>query len=456
VATQASLVEQVIARCSERRFTGLLRVHALEGQGELSFLSGIRDTIVFDAMDGEEAMERLIRATTQEFEAIPRLPPFNERSSQPLPQSGPLGPMLRPVNLLRYCESQSLTCTLDLNVEGRAVRINYEVGDLVSVEPESAEVSALLEANVGNYRINLPSFELPEAARSKPAPVVATPARRRQVETVNATPRAAAAAAARNDVRIDIAPAVAVGAPQRPPSVTIPASRKARDDRDVVAAAASPSSRARPPVLPDSPRFEATPPMPLGLAAPAFDQRPLAGEPRPASAPPSADRPRAKSPPPFESPVQKPRPPLFADEPASAAAAPASAAVSASAVPPAAVPPAAAVPPPAAVPASPRPGRPEYLVSTQRSGRRVQEPAPRQVAPSALTSPPAAPRGGKQAATSLEPWSPASGPASQEAAFGEQRQSGMGPYKSPSSQRYYFWVWLALAVLGVLAYVLLS
>jgi hypothetical protein len=437
VATQASLVEQVIARCSERRFTGLLRVRALEGKGELSFLSGIRDTVVFDATDGEEALERLIRSTTQEFEAIPRLPPFNERSNQPLPSSGPLGPMLRPVNLLRYCESQTITCTLDVNVEGRAVRINYEVGELMSVEPESAEVSALLEATVGNYRINLPAFELPEAARPKPAPAaaVATPSRRRQVETVNASPRAAQAAAARNDLHIDAAPAVSIGGSLRTPSVTIPASRQARAPGDSAPASGSPSSRARPPALPvDGPRLEPTPPMPLGLGPSGFDHRPLTGDQRPAAAPPGAER-RA-TPPPFESPASKARPPVLPDEPVRAPASP----------------------PPesrAAAPASPRPVRPEHLVSTQRSGRRVQEngAAPRQVAPSAVTSPPAAARSGK-GPQSLEPWSPPSGPVVQEA--GHQRQSGMGPYVAPSSQRYYFWVLVALAVLGVLAYLLLS
>lgn len=427
MATESSLVEQVIARCSERRFTGLLRVQALEGKGELSFLSGIRDTIVFDASDGDEALERLIRSTTQEFEAIPRLPPFNDRSSQPLAQNGPLGPMLRPVNLMRYCESQSLTCTLDLNVEGRAVRINYELGELLSVEPESADISGLLEATTGNYRVNLPPFELPEAARPKPvsapapAPVTTqapVASRRRQVETVNATPRAAAAAAAREG-RIDASPALAIGGPLRTPSATIPASRSARSsDRDIAPSSSSPPPRSRPPALPHE------------APSSSLDQRPLTGDARPAAAPPGAER-RA-SPAPFESPASKARPPALPEEQAAGAT-------------------------PAAIPASPRPGRPEYLVSTQRSGRRAQsdrETGPRQAAPAAVTAPPAAARGGKNNA-SLEPWSPPSGPLLRDADQ-EQRQSGMGHYTAPSSQRYYFWVLLALAVLGVLAYLLLG
>jgi hypothetical protein len=429
VATEASLVEQVIARCSERRFTGLLRVQALEGKGELSFLSGIRDTIVFDASDGDEALERLIRSTTQEFEAIPRLPPFNDRSSQPLAQNGPLGPILRPVNLMRYCESQSLTCTLDLNVEGRAVRINYELGDLTSVEPESADISGLLEATAGNYRVNLPPFELPEAARRKPAPApvpvpiaAQAPAanRRRPVETVNATPRAAAAAAAR-DGRIEASPALAIGGPVRTPSATIPASRSARSDRDGLASSSSPPPRSRPPALPHE-----------AAASSSLDQRPLTGDPRPAAAPPGAER--RQSPAPFDSPASKARPPALPEEPAPGAATPA-----------------------AAMPGSPRPGRPEYLVSTQRSGRRAQsdrETGPRQAATAAVTAPPAAARGGKNAA-SLEPWSPPSGPLVRDAEP-DQRQPGKRQHAAPSSQRYYFWFLLALAVLGVLAYLLLG
>lgn len=401
MSTQSSLVEQVIARCTERRFTGLLRVRALEGRGEVSFLSGIRDTIVFDASAGDEALERLMRATTQEFEAIPRLPPFNERSSQPLPQTGPLGPMLRPVNLMRYCEAQSLTCTLDLDVEGAAVRINYELGELLSVEPESADVSKLLESNVGTYRINLPAFELPEAAKPKPA---AAPVPRKPVETLSASPRAAAARAAAQSA--SAAPPVPIhsGAPERPASVTIPASRRAKDDTATRAG----SDRA------------------------------------------AASKPRA--------------PALSVEEPVTPRVAAQAAATTLSPAAPKARPQEPRVVAPAA-----DARRPEHLTATQRSRRRAAEEAPAAaVAARAVTNgvshpasskgaargaPASGPRGAERS-SSLEPWSPPSGPFVHDP--DSPRQSGANPVVTPSSQRFYLWVLLAIGLLVLVALVALA
>ena len=54
-----SLVEQVVSHCKKMRFTGVLRIYAREGDGELIFLSGIRDQVRFGVSTGDEALERL-------------------------------------------------------------------------------------------------------------------------------------------------------------------------------------------------------------------------------------------------------------------------------------------------------------------------------------------------------------------------------------------------------------
>ncbi|HEY6556720.1 MAG TPA: hypothetical protein VI072_05585 [Polyangiaceae bacterium] len=172
-----SLVEQVIKQCREGRFTGLLRVRAKEGDGELRFLSGIRDDARFGVSTGDEALERLMRATSPKFEAVPRLPGLSGGFKTRLPHEGALGE-IRPVDLFRYCETYALTCTLELNSRGRQARAVYQIGELTSLETDAAgedAVAAMLDATEGSYRFELPPLELPEGISvhlSQPPPGV--------------------------------------------------------------------------------------------------------------------------------------------------------------------------------------------------------------------------------------------------------------------------------------------
>src|SRR5688500_320869 len=165
-----SLVEQVVSHCKQMRFTGVLRIYAREGDGELVFLSGIRDQVRFGTSTGDEALERLARATEARFVAVPLLPPLSPstKRSPPLPTEGALGD-LRPADLLRYCETNALTCVLELTSKGKTARAEYEVGELISVSSETGRddaIAEMLEATEGSYRIILPDFELPEGTPS--------------------------------------------------------------------------------------------------------------------------------------------------------------------------------------------------------------------------------------------------------------------------------------------------
>ncbi len=162
--------EQVMAQCSRGCFTGLLRVRTREGNGEVRFLSGIQDGVRFDTMEGDAALERLLAASDPEFEAVSSLPPI-AGSTEPVPPEGGLH-RLHAAQLMRYCESNSLTCALELEVEGRVLTARYRLGELLSIEPDSEHTSRLAEAKEGLYRFRLPRFELPanvQQRRSVPA-----------------------------------------------------------------------------------------------------------------------------------------------------------------------------------------------------------------------------------------------------------------------------------------------
>jgi hypothetical protein len=258
--------EQVMAQCSRGCFTGLLRVRTRQGNGEIRFLSGIQDGIRFDAVEGDAALERLLAASDPEFEAISSLPPIDFNATEPVPVEGSLT-RFHAAQLMRYCESNSLTCALELEVEGTVLTARYRLGELLSVEPDSEHTARLAEAKVGLYRFRLPRFELPanvqqrrsppppaKAVPSKPAPVRSPAPSQAEtplmgVRSVAVSPPSASPASPAVAAR---APSPSVPAPARAPSPSVPSPSALAPSRaaatipaKVAAAVVPPSSGAR-------------------------------------------------------------------------------------------------------------------------------------------------------------------------------------------------------------------
>src|SRR4051812_47008801 len=106
--TEPSLTQQVIDRCRDALFTGIVRVHARQGEGELWFLSGMLEQTRFGVSVGDEATERLLGLADAKLEVIPRLPGPTGGFKKAHPSEGTLGSTL-PVDLLRFCETFALT-----------------------------------------------------------------------------------------------------------------------------------------------------------------------------------------------------------------------------------------------------------------------------------------------------------------------------------------------------------
>ena len=163
---ESSLVEQVIEHCKEQRFTGVLRIRAQEGEAELWFLSGIADEARFGVSAGDEAMDRLLRATEPKFELDARLPNPKGGFKKGYPLEGELGE-LRPVDLFHFCEKHALTCSLKIEGKGAKVHAQYRIGELLELDTDregEQAVGDMLEWNEGTYAFELPPVELPEAA----------------------------------------------------------------------------------------------------------------------------------------------------------------------------------------------------------------------------------------------------------------------------------------------------
>lgn len=267
----SAVFEQVVDTCARGCFTGLLRVRTREGSGELRFLSGIQDGVRFGSMEGDAALERLQAASDPEFEVISSLPPIDGSSTEPVPIEGRLED-LHAAQLMRYCESNSLTCALELEVDGRVLTARYRLGELLSVEPDSEHTSRLAEAKKGSYRFRLPRFELPEhvaqrrAASARPAAAVQPKPASPPSPAVQARPVAAPA------------PKPAAAAPAPKPAVA-PAPQPAAKP---AAAAAKPAT---PPMAPAAPPMETAPAIAAAAAAPASARGPATPKAASAGAP---------------------------------------------------------------------------------------------------------------------------------------------------------------------------
>jgi hypothetical protein len=369
----SEVFEQVMALCARGSFTGLLRVQTRDGNGEVRFLSGIQDGVRFDSLSGDAALARLKTASEPEFEVIAALPPIDASSTTPVPIEGGLD-RIHAATLMRYCESNSLTCALELEAGGQLLTARYRLGELLSVEPDSELTAQIAEAKQGAYRFKLPRFELPAGARSKNggAPVsTGTPA----AAPVAARPAAPNVGAAFKPAAAPAVQPVRVAAPhQRPTPAATPAAVAAV--RAVPAAASasparSPAPAASSAAAPTAARSAASP----GAAAQA---RPAAAaaQARPAAAAASPARPAVNAEPVRPAPIAEVR---------AAPAEPARPAAAAPAPSPSPVAPAAA--PAAAKPAAPSPA-PEPIAA--------RSPAPA-AAPAAVKSPVAKPAEGRPA-----------------------------------------------------------
>ena len=150
-------LDDVLSRCRGARCTGVLRVRARAGDGEIWLLSGIVDAVRFGTDSGDVAMQRIASGTDVSFELVTRLPGLTGGFKTRLEVEGPLGEAT-PVALMRHCEVHALTCELDLVFDKGTVHASYAEGDLRSIESSSPSesVAALLESPEGRYRFVLP------------------------------------------------------------------------------------------------------------------------------------------------------------------------------------------------------------------------------------------------------------------------------------------------------------
>ncbi len=158
-----SPARRVLDHIAKERFTGFLRVRSREASGEFWFLVGILENAQFGVSKGEEAIERLLRATEVVFELELRLPHLSGGFKKRMPSSGSFAET-RPVALMRYCETYALTCSLILRGKDRTVRVSYRLGELLSADTADGgneALPALLESEEGAYEFVLPTLELP-------------------------------------------------------------------------------------------------------------------------------------------------------------------------------------------------------------------------------------------------------------------------------------------------------
>ena len=244
-----SLVEQVLAQCAERFFTGVLTVRTSRGAGVVQLLSGVQEDAAYADLRGEEALQALTQVKVDKWTIRTQLPPLRQEDPE-LPLHGDLA-RYSASELMRHCEEHALTGRLILEADGLTVTATYQMGELAGLEPDNDETAELMVAEQGQYHFELPTVTLPPlhagAKRSAStdeevtAPGIDSPGELQQWA--------------------DSAPPVAAAAP----------------------AAAAPPPAAPPPAAPRRPAAAAAPPPAAAAAPPAAGRAPL--PPPPAAAP---------------------------------------------------------------------------------------------------------------------------------------------------------------------------
>ncbi len=160
---EEATIDGLVAHCQKARFTGILRIRAKEGIGEIWFLSGMTDELQFGTSTGDEALERMRKATDATYELATRLPHPGGGFKKRFPMQGSIA-TATPVTLMRYCEQYALTCKLAVESKHLLVEATYQLGELVSVETTADDdgITSMLEATEGTYEFTLPKVELPE------------------------------------------------------------------------------------------------------------------------------------------------------------------------------------------------------------------------------------------------------------------------------------------------------
>jgi len=164
--TEPSLTQQVLDRCREALFTGILRVRTRQAAGEVWFLSGILERVRFGVSTGNEAMSRLLAATDPRIDVVACLPNPAGGFDKGHPMEGELGTTL-PVDLMRFCEMHALTCAIHLRAGDSSGEAIYRLGELLSVRSDEGSdrgVAEMLEWSEGQFRFTLPLIDLPTRA----------------------------------------------------------------------------------------------------------------------------------------------------------------------------------------------------------------------------------------------------------------------------------------------------
>lgn len=174
----APVMQHVLDRCRDAMFTGILRVRSKQAEAEIWFLSGILEWVKFGVSVGDEAMTRLLAATSAKVEVVPCLPSpaggFRKRATAAsLPLEGRLSDT-RPVDLLRFCETHAITCRVELVSGASRGEAVYRLGELIQIRCEQAgaanaerAVAAMLDWSDGHYLVVLPTIELPEGVEAR-------------------------------------------------------------------------------------------------------------------------------------------------------------------------------------------------------------------------------------------------------------------------------------------------
>lgn len=171
---------RVLEECFDHQVTGTITICCGDRQGTLELRAGVVDRAEFSGVRGDSALEILSRLRTGTYEVAQRLPDL----AGELGSAGELEgntEEVPPVELMRYCEENALSCKIILIRGFDRAEITYRAGDVTEVslngERDEDRIVDIVRFERARFRVSAPPLDLdiegwPASGRAPTSPFV--------------------------------------------------------------------------------------------------------------------------------------------------------------------------------------------------------------------------------------------------------------------------------------------
>ncbi len=156
-------IPRLLDACKKHMVTGWVRVSVGRQSGSIELRGGGVDEAEFGDLKGGAALERMRRLGDGDYELVQRLPSLDGSLGSAAAFEGDLGNVSL-VDLMRHCEHNALTCSLQVSRGDDEGRIEYRAGEIVEVELngdiDEDRIVDLIDMTDAHFHVSAPPLDV--------------------------------------------------------------------------------------------------------------------------------------------------------------------------------------------------------------------------------------------------------------------------------------------------------